>query len=296
MRKPFFMEALRIRAVVDIEYLGLRIPGFERDPEAPTIDEDLESIGALESERRPLEALRSAAVRDLRRFRVFLTGKGWLPQGIDGLLGEIDPSGFLLERKGEVLRALVTAYITDHESLRSILTAREATRDLVEKALGRTETFGSRLRDQAMAVLAFLSPARRRRRRLLEETIDASDDLRRLEPALRRKVLRSFLRAPPEAERTMALALDVARREGAGEDAALAELRKVAATYASWTAKIVTARALQAMTVLDIQCYREIVRSAGGYGEDAPAPASRLFTAAAEPIQDPSLTPPARAL
>ncbi|MGH9362467.1 MAG: hypothetical protein ACRD2T_11170, partial [Thermoanaerobaculia bacterium] len=67
MRKPFFMEALRLRAAVDLEYLGLRIPGFERDPEAPTIDEDLESIGALESERRPLEALRNAAVRDLRR-------------------------------------------------------------------------------------------------------------------------------------------------------------------------------------------------------------------------------------
>jgi hypothetical protein len=268
MRKPFFMEALRIRAVVDIEYLGLRIPGYERDPRAPTIDEDLDSIGAVEGERRPMQSLRMAAVRDLRRFRVFLTRKGWLPHGIDDLLREIDPSGQLVQRKGEVLRALATAYITDHESLRSILTAREAVRDLVERAIGRTETFGSRLRDGVLAVLGVLSPARRRRRRLLEEAIEASEDLRRLRPALRQKALRSFLRAPPEAERMAALALDVARREGAGEDAALAELGKVAAAHATWTAKVITARALQAMTVLDIQCYRDIVWSAGGYAQD----------------------------
>jgi hypothetical protein len=275
MRKPFFMEALRIRAAVDVEYLGLRLPGYERDPRAPTLDEDLDSIGALEGERRPIESLRTAAVRDLRRFRVFLTRKGWLPHGLDDLLREIDPSGLLAPRKGEVLRALVTAYITDHESLRSTLTAREASRELVERALVRTETTGSRLRDYLRLALLPMSRARRRRRRLLREYLDSSEDLRGLAPELRRKVLRSFLSAAPEAERTLALALDVARREGAGEDAALAELRRVAAEHAAWTAKIVTARALQAMTVLDIRCYRDIVWSAGGYAEDAvrgPAP------------------------
>src|SRR5262249_51100212 len=48
MRKPFFMEALKLRARVDIEYLGLRLPGFDREDLGPDYREDLDFIGALE--------------------------------------------------------------------------------------------------------------------------------------------------------------------------------------------------------------------------------------------------------
>jgi hypothetical protein len=63
------------------------------------------------------------------------------------------------------------------------------------------------------------------------------------------------------------LAADLARSRGTGEDLAAAALTRAVAAHASWTRKIITARALQAVTVLDIQCYRDLVWEAGGYGE-----------------------------
>ena len=92
MRKPFFMEALRLRAAIDVEYLGLRLPGVARDPDGPSLDEDQRFIGATRAERRPLEESRAAAVRDLRRFRTFLAGKGLALHDLETFLGTLDPS------------------------------------------------------------------------------------------------------------------------------------------------------------------------------------------------------------
>jgi hypothetical protein len=267
MRKPFFMEALRLRAAVDIEYLGLRLPGCEGGSGGSTHVEDLDFVGAVASERRPIEALRAAAVRDLRRFRNFLAARGWLAGGMEDLLRALDPGGALQERRGEVVRALVTAYITDHDSLRSLITARGAARAFVEEALERRETAVRRLEMLLGSLMVFL-PRVRRGRRLFREYVAVGGDLGHLSPRARRKALRRFLWAGPRVERSLALAVDCARRAAAGEDAILQSLRGVARDYASWTRKIVTLRSIQAITVLDIQAYRDLVWKVGAYAED----------------------------
>ncbi|MBI4603873.1 MAG: hypothetical protein HY721_18105, partial [Planctomycetes bacterium] len=263
MRKPFFMEALKLRAVIDVEYLGLRVPGGEREAGSPSFREDLDFIGALESERRPLEALRAAAVRDLRRFRQHLAARGWLGDGFARLLSELDPSGGLERRPLEAMRALVTAYVTDHGSLRSIVTAGVEARDLVERALEEREGPWRRTWRGLRAGAAWASPSARRRKRLLERYLGSSAELAGLPRAARRKVLRAFLAAPPAAERAVALA----GRGGASNAAVLAALRSAAADHAAWTRKIVMIRALQAITVMDIESYCDLVWAAGGYGE-----------------------------
>jgi hypothetical protein len=265
MRKPFFMEALKLRSAVDVEYLGLRLPGFERDDDSPSYREDLDFIGALEGERRPIELSRAAALRDLRRLRGYLAERGWSGDGFKDFLGGLDPSGELLERRGEVMRALVTAYVTDHESLRSILTSRTAARKFVERAMERREALGRRAIESLMDLATAVLSSCRRRRRIFAEYRETEGELKTLGPRRWRKALRAFLRAPPETERIFALAVRCAGKEDGTTDAVKDALTSVAADHAAWTRKILRTRALQVITVLDIQCYRDLVWEAGEY-------------------------------
>jgi hypothetical protein len=265
MRKPFFMEALRLRSALDIEYLGLRLPGCEKSPAIPTFREDLDFIGAFEGERRPFEKLRSAALTDLRRFRNFLAGRGWLS---GDYLSALDPSGRLAGHRGEVIRALVTAYITDHGSLRSFLTAPEAAREFFEEAIARKETFRDRLCGRLAAGLRRILPSGRRRAALFAEWLRRGGEFRELSPDSRRKALRALLAAGGDTERVFSLAIQRAREEGSGADAVLEELRRVAFDYKSWTRKIIALRSLQTITVLDIRSYRDLIHAVGEYGRD----------------------------
>ncbi|MGH9362112.1 MAG: hypothetical protein ACRD2T_09355, partial [Thermoanaerobaculia bacterium] len=78
MRKPFFTEALRLRAAVDLEYLGLSVVKLAAGEGTPGFRADLDRLGALQSERRPIEEARQAALGSLRRLRGLLAGLGLL--------------------------------------------------------------------------------------------------------------------------------------------------------------------------------------------------------------------------
>ncbi|MCZ6793593.1 MAG: hypothetical protein O7J95_08280 [Planctomycetota bacterium] len=270
MRKPLFMEALRLRVAVDVEYLGLRIPGEKRVKDGPTYQEDLEFIGAPDTERRPIEKLRGRAVRDLRRFRVFLSNQGWSGRGFDLLLEQLDPSGDLTSHRGEVMRAIVTAYVTDHGSLRSILTAPEWIRAFIEKALRATKrTVLQSIGDSLLCNLFVFLPRNRRRRRLFREFVRLDATLDGLEPGVRKKVLVRLLRADRFTESMLESALRCQKQESeVGEDALLAAFKRAACDYKLWTRKIITVRTVQSLSVLDVRHYRKMVWEIGDYEKD----------------------------
>lgn len=265
MRKPFFMEALRLRAAVDIEYLGLRLPGFEREECGPSVEEDLDFIGASRAERRPLEQAKAQALRDLRRFRAFLEERGLLSAGMETLLGTLDPSGLLWKHRGEVVRALVTAFVTDHASMRTRLTAPESVRRRIEEAIDERKPLARRIGGLCSAAIRSSFPSGRRRRALLREYLEASTEFRELPSRLRRKISCAFLNAPAETEEILSLALDRLRSGGAEADGVLEQLRRVALEYPSWTRRILSVRALQAVAVLDVESYRDLVYALGQY-------------------------------
>ncbi|MBN1441809.1 MAG: hypothetical protein JXA90_03820 [Planctomycetes bacterium] len=268
MRKPLFMEALRLRALVDVEYLGLKLPGEPKDEEAVTFRDDLDFIGALERERRPIEQQQNRVFRDLLRFQEFLVQHGWQGPGLDDLLARLDSTGELRRHRGEVLRALVTAYITDHESLRSVLTAPAWSRSFVEKALRKKPaTLLEKLRSFVYCdVLRFL-PENRRRRRMFEEFAERSAALEGMGRAARRQVRRRFLLADRFDERMMEAALRNLRSGSRGGDDAIVEaLQRAACDYRLWTRKLITVRTIQALTLLDVKAYRDMVWRVGEYG------------------------------
>jgi hypothetical protein len=261
MRKPFFLEALRLRAAVDVEYLGLRIPGVERQEAMPTFEADLELAGALASERRPIEALRAAAEKHVGEVHELLAARGWLGDRLARWLESLDPSGTLVSRRGEILRAMVTAYVTDHESLRSRITAPERARELCERWLeGRESLLRIALLGVAAPVL-WLFPSVRRRRRALEAYLSSPDELRGLPRSLRRRLWRALLVAPAES---LGL-LELAAPDRCSQEQLAAALAAVAADHAAWTRKIVMVRAVQAVAVLDLESYRDLVWELGDY-------------------------------
>ena len=268
MRKPAFMEALRLRAAVDAEYLGLQLPGLPASPAATGYTDDLGFIGATVEETRELAAVRQRATADLRRLRNSLAARGWLEDGLAELFRVLDATGRLFVRRGEVMRALVTAFITDHASLRTVLTASAEARQFVERALERKETRLVWLELSFVGVGLFWLPRNRRRRRLFREYVAGDESLHGLSPKAYRKAWRGFLDAESSVEEALRVAVEERTRSSAGEDMILEKLREVAWNYPSWTRKIVTVRTLQILTVVDIQAYRDVVWEAGAYGDD----------------------------
>ncbi len=269
MRKPLFMEALKLRARIDLEYLGLRIPGYEFGRKGVTYEDDLDYIGAADSERRPLEEMRRSALNDLRRFRLYLRERGWLDEGFLSFFLELDPGGGLGKSRGEVLRALATAYVNDHQALRTRVTTARLVKEFVETALEKPETWGSRLEFFVFGCLLWFLPRNRRRRRLLDEYCRNADSAEKLPVEARRKLSRVFLAVYPEVERAVAVAVEASRRMESGEDSILEDLRRVARDHKAWTRRVITVRTLQTITVLDIQSYRDLVWKLGAYEEES---------------------------
>ena len=261
MRKPFFMEALRVRAAVDLQYLGLRIPGSGREDDGPSYREDLEFIGARRSERAPIEALRAEAVRNLRRFRSLARSRGWLgagPEGgLDDLVRKLDPQGGLEDRRGEASRAIVTAFVTDEGGFRSEMLALDEARELIDDAIQAREGLLARVLGNVRRLL----PAGRRLRALLEDYLARAPGAASLTPAERRRVERAA--GAPGARAILERA--VGRLSADPAEADLDLVRAQAERYPLWTRRILTARTIQSLTVLDMKSYRDLVHKAGGY-------------------------------
>ena len=280
MRKPYFMEAMRLRAAVDAEYLGLRIPGMKRMGDTLTYRDDLDFIGALESERLPFEELRRAAIRDLRRLRLFLSDRNWLGNDFSECLKTLDPENAHRYHSGEILRAMVSAFITDQHDLRSAITGPQVIREFFDEVVKQPSP-GIVIRswkDFFHNCIGLLLPGNRKRRRLFKKYIQLDRDLKSMPPTMIKKALHAFL----DTDRMMVRYCEIAIKFGEHPDqkgnhegreerynaAVLEALRRVAADHALWGRKLITLRMIQTLTILDIRTYRQLIWTLGGFGND----------------------------
>ncbi len=103
MRKPIFLECLRMRADFDPEYLGIRLPGLNKAANKATtapVDEDLATIDAQPGVRDSIRRLAGQRRRQVVEFR------RWL-QRLD--CGDQSPAA---------LRAMAIAYTIDYRDVR----------------------------------------------------------------------------------------------------------------------------------------------------------------------------------
>ena len=245
MRKPIFLECLRMRAEFDPEYLGVVLPGSPGDQRKTIgmlVEKDLAQIGAdgkLQLEFRRMAVQRRKQTQRLRK-----------------LLNRFDMENY----SAESLRAMTVAYTIDYQGIRSRLAAAkqlhrafdEVLRD--ESALGGVRSFFSirhiwrRCRDGQRIDRLFASPAFARFDRAQQRVC-------------RQLVFRG--RGP------FVGALRTLTRDGIPADPreeAREVLRAVGADPTPWSRQLVVLRTVQTLSVLDLRTYCELVNELGEYG------------------------------
>jgi hypothetical protein len=242
MRKPLFMECLRVRAAFDPEYLGVMPPGrgAERtEPSGAEIERDLESLGAaptLKAEFRALADQRRTQLRDLRR--------------------RLGPFG-LEDASPESLRAAAIAYSVDYRGVRSRLEATELVRKTFDRACASpTGPLGNWTPGALWCRWRF----RGRMDRLFQQPALAHYD-QHAQSICRGVVCR-------ERGALIGAVRQLTNGDSTGADP-IADAREVLAGAArdpeTWTRQLMTLRAVQTLSVVDLKVYRDLVAELGEY-------------------------------
>jgi hypothetical protein len=270
MRKPLYIECMRLRSEVDIEYLGFFLPGRTSSGlQGNTYTADLEFIGASRAERREFETRREEREKQIHLFESFLDEQQWKGDALIDTLHQISPS--LAEKHGEVLRAMTSAFSADYNRVRSLLAAERELVAFLSPAYKEEHpakpTVGQWLSLGAKQMLrtTFFIRADKERETFLQclalfgENTQDEDRISTLWNMYKanRKRLQPHIKL-------------VASTKERPKERVIAILEEVMRHSSIWTEELLTLRTLQTLTQLDIQLYRELVHTMGGYDEKHP--------------------------
>ena len=251
MRGPVAEEALRLRVRFDPEYLGLRLPGTEQTGlEDCNADEDLLFLDADPSLGREVAVERRRAEADMLRFgRLVLRGL------FDDVAETLGMARADLGR--EHLRAAACAYLADLSQVRRHLSAKEILRETYERTT-REDVLTRSVWPRPRLYSAF--------RRYWKQHGSGDEEARR-----------AAWRATVHNVDGVAGALRVWRR--AGDDGPLQGKRILADLLRHpqrITEQLVTLRAVQTLSLIDLLNYREHVYRLGDYAASGDKPGGSL--------------------
>lgn len=265
MRKPSFMEALMLRAYFDVEYLGLACPGgVPLAGSEPPIEVDLDFIEASRRDRVWVDRLRHDQEGRLDGVNRALELLGWSGDGLDRELEENYPP--LVQRKGEVLRALTVALVADHEDVRSLTIAIDGIRRMMDYAADPFHKL-NQLPDGLPPALPrrrpswFLPPKERRS----VSDLFLMQGMGDYNEYQRAQIVR-FLRLKHNLADGW---LDLVLAQGGLDPIGVlrTRLRAVIARTGLWSEQVVILRTVQTLTVLDLHHYCRSVWRLGRYEE-----------------------------
>jgi hypothetical protein len=255
MRKPLFMECLTMRADFDPEYLGIVPPGSGtnvREAAVVQIEEDLTQIHAAPGVRRHFRRLAAQRRRQMIEFR------RWLDDlGLSGL-------------SSEALRAMAIAYAIDYRQVRRKLEAVRVLGDAFDDAAALPTAARKRpARSPASIACRFRYGGK------LERLFDLPAFRKYDEPA---RV--ACGRLVTQRRGTLLAALrQLVGKAASGDDpldAAREALLGVGRDPETWSRQLVTLRAVQTLSVLDLSTYCDLVAELGEYeNRDAETPSAK---------------------
>lgn len=266
MRKPLYIECMRLRAAFDIEYLGFYLPGHEQSGlEGNTYVTDLDFIGASKRETLEFEQLQETREQQILLFDHFLERQQWKGEQWIQKLHDIHPA--LAEKQGEVLRAMTSAFAADYKNVRTLLDAEHHINILLN---------AEEHSDFPHPSPSFWRSIGFRMSRMFKTLFYVRQDkeLEWFECAWER--LGHGHRTPEEKQRHWELFLTysstftshlkcVASLEQTPSENVADVLEHVMRHSSIWTEELLTLRTLQTLTQLDIQLYRELVHTMGAY-------------------------------
>ncbi len=264
MRKPVFMGSLWLRARFDVEYMGLPLPTAPASLAGELLMEaDLDYIGATRRDRIIAEQFRRGHQKRLEWVARWLDRFGWTFDLLPNDLSEHIP--YLANRGGEALRALVAACILDHDDIATLALSIEGLKAVMEYSCdGRQDPrkLPSRLPDPIVNLRTLWHPVHRPSKSPLSELFNLPC-FPSYDPASRRRIV-AFLRRHRRVTRGW---IKVVLGQGARDPWAVvkARMRDVLLRTDLWSDQILVLRAVQTLTMLDLQHNCELVWSLGGY-------------------------------
>lgn len=260
MRRPVVMEAVRLRADFDLMYLGVPLPG--RDAPDTTRHGLAADLRALNASEREWEEFRNVKSRREGHARLLATVfRMARAQGKDFEDEMRTRNPRLIGRETEALRAAATAFVCDHEHVRSVTGAFEDLRAAVKRL--DTEAVGARR-------LRTPTPRRRRVTRLVRSVWPriARGDL--ADADLRRVALtETTIHEQPDLERAMKVLLDHLPANTDPYEYAYERLLEVGEQPWAWTEQIIALRTVQSLGMLDLMGYERMVAELGNYQDFA---------------------------
>lgn len=267
MRKPGFVASLWLRARLDVEYLGIPIPGAPlAAPTGAKIEDDLNFIGSTRRERLAAELIATSQRRRLNAMLPTLTALGVQADTLPEFLSANYPH--LAHRSAEVMRALTMAWVTDYEGLASLAASIDGLRRFIP--------FAARLDHDGAAIPDGLPDSVKRRvgrgrlqarsNRPALRGVLARLGFSSLDETATRRVLRMLRRHWPLVRGWVG----TIQALPAGPDVfdiLGARIREVILRTDLWSDQIVVLRTLQSLTVLDVYHYCRMVWNLGGYGD-----------------------------
>jgi hypothetical protein len=268
MRKPVFMGSLWLRARFDVEYLGLALPTAPPGIAAESLMEaDLDYIGATRQDRIIAEQVRHEHQGRLEWVTRWLHQFGWTFDEVPNYLMREIP--FLANRGGEALRALVAACVLDHDDIATLALSIEGLKRVLAHAADPSQEPGVLpvgLPEPIISLRALWHPVHRCRRPVAElfdlPCFPAYD------PAQQRRIAR-YLRRHRRAVRGW---FKVVLGQGGTDPWATvkARMRDVLLRTDLWSDQILVLRAVQSLTMLDVQHNCALVWDLGGYTSPDP--------------------------
>ena len=268
MRKPVFMGSLWLRARFDVEYLGLSLPTAPPGIAVQSLMEaDLDYIGATRQDRIIAEQVRCQHHERLEWIAGWLHQFGWTFDELPHYLAREIP--FLANRGGEALRALIAACVLDHDDIATLALSIEGLKRALAHAadLARdSRALPGGLPEPIVNLRALWHPVHRCRRPVGDlfglPCFPAYDSAQRTRIARylhrHRRAVRGWIKV-------------VLGQGGADPWATVkARMRDVMLRTDLWSDQILVLRAVQSLTMLDVQHNCELVWALGGYTSAEP--------------------------
>jgi len=263
MRKPVFMGSLWLRARFDVEYMGIGLPTAPPGIASQSLMEhDLDYIGATRRDRIIAEQVRRQHQKRLEWVNRWLIQFGWTFDELPTYLADNIP--FLANRGGEALRALVAACILDHDDIATLALSIEGIKRVLAHAVdptGDPRKLPGGLPDPVVNLRTLWYPVHKCKRPITDlfelPCFPAYDSIQR----------RKAVRCLDDHRRVVRGWIKVVLGQGGADPWATvrARMRDVMLRTDLWSDQILVLRAVQTLTMLDLQHNSELVWNLGGY-------------------------------
>ncbi len=288
MRKPVFLAACRLRARIDIEYLGLALPGRKTSTvNNGIISSDLSSVQASLMERDPFHELAATQFELVEKLSRYLTEHGLLGLALHRYLQQHQPH--LANQPLRALRAITMAHAVNFDDLADHIHAELELPKTIQQAIGQRgyPTSGRRwlwrllqpLRDRSHQLRLRLDRGYRRDWAHFQAWWSNQQDTWITQtgiagPQLVGYLTRWWQNQPTGFRRFVSLA-SIAPACGL-EERIHETIDNVLSGENIWSEQLLTLRTVQTLTVMDFALEKELIWVLGDYANGKPsAPPAR---------------------